>query len=165
MVEICRVYFKKKQLQQYFITICSIHICLLTWALHVVFSFEIHVNSKKKKYVVLISSLLPTSIYLDYQYNYNSNWRTLLWSQHTKAPQLTTNCLQDIKSAPKPHCDSNLRDVEEAILTTYESIQTPDSLQGHTFFMCCHYCHDGCRLMTVDNAAQIIVHIFVLRGV
>jgi hypothetical protein len=68
MVKIWRVYFKKKQLQQYFITTCSIIICLLTWALDVVFSFEIHANSKKKKFFfVLISSLLPTSIYLEYQ--------------------------------------------------------------------------------------------------
>jgi hypothetical protein len=51
--------------------------------------------------MVLISSLLPTSIYVEYQYNYNSNWRTLFRSQHTNTPQLTPNCRQDINSPTK----------------------------------------------------------------
>ena len=132
-------YFKQKQLQQYVITVCSVIICLLTWALDVVFSFEIHANSKNSFWFL-------SAIYYQLVSTWNTNIitrHTLLCSQHANAPQFTPTTDKTIIHPQKPHSDPNLRDVE----ATHESIRTPDSSQGHTIFMCCHDCHEGYRLM------------------
>jgi hypothetical protein len=141
--------------------------CLLTWALDVVFSFEIHANSKKKK-MVLISSLLPTRIYLEYQYNYKTY--TTLKSTH-KCSSTHTYCRQNnysptktaLRSQPSRCRRSNSSNTRIHSNTrqfsgTYNFYVLPRLSRGLPI-------DDPWVMSTACDCGTVIVNMLVLRGV